>query len=148
MTLFRTSCPPPFGPAEQFKSAPGRFVTATPDNDCKLSQSLSGECAGMVDTMLSALTELKSSRVRHCAVAVRLQGCCGRHSVGRRSVGPAFRRSGVPAVRRFGVEQCSAMRRSDPTYRSNCREMRANRPDRLPAPVQHGGLRLLYRIDS
>jgi hypothetical protein len=27
-------------------------------------------------------------------------------------------RSGVPAVRRFGVEQCSAMRRSDPTLRA------------------------------
>ena len=35
-------------------------------------------------------------------------------------------RSGIPAVRRIGVEQCSAMRRSDPTYRrsdasGNCR---------------------------
>ena len=44
------------------------------------------ECARIVDTMSSALSELKSCRVRYSVVEVRPHGCCG-----RRSVGPASR---------------------------------------------------------
>ena len=45
-------------------------------------------------------------------------------------VGGIPSRCGVPAVRRFGVEQCSAMRRPDPTYR---RDAAVRRFGQLPS---------------
>jgi len=60
--------------ARRRKAVPCMTFATTPTNDCLQRQSLVGGCAGIVLTMLSALTELKSCRVRHSAVAVIIAG--------------------------------------------------------------------------
>ena len=159
-----TSTSPHFSPAHvaiRRKAVTCMTFATTPDNDCKLWQSLSGGRAGMVDTMLSALTELKSCRVRHCAVAVRLHGHCmdtaggapsggapsggapsgGAPSGGAPSGGAPS--GGVPSRCGVPIRRSGAMRRSDPTHRGRAMQRdaapRSDVSARCGVPVRRFG---------